>query len=292
MVVRLHGSSGRQAPASISAPAGPGLMITAMTGYVIRGGRPGYDRLMLLARERWHDTQALLRQAGMAAGMRCIDIGCGGGAVTLEIARLIAPGGTVVGIDMDEAKLGLARQAAAKRGLSNAEFRVLDVGDWDEPGGYDAVYSRFLLQHLSQPADLIRRMWAAVRAGGVLVVEDADFDGWCCDPPNEGFELFLDAYRRVLARRGGDHAIGRKLYRCFLTAGIPDPQVRLVQPVHEGEAKTLAWSTLEATADAIVAEGLATAEELAAALAGLRRFTDDPRTLICGPRVFQLWSRR
>ena len=53
---------------------------------------------------------------------------------------------------MDEAKLGLARQAAAKSGLSNAEFRVLDVGDWDEPGGYDAVYSRFLLQHLSQPA--------------------------------------------------------------------------------------------------------------------------------------------
>ena len=134
--------------------------------------------------------------------MRCIDIGCGGGAVTLEMARLVAPGGAVVGIDMDEVKLGLARQAAAERGLSNAEFRVLDVRDWDEPGSYDAVYSRFLLQHLSQPGSLLRRMWAAVTEGGVLVVEDADFDGWCCDPPNEGFELFLDAYRRVLAQPG------------------------------------------------------------------------------------------
>ena len=50
-----------------------------MGGYVIRDGRPGYDRLALLARERWPDTQALLGRAGVSPGMRCIDIGCGGG---------------------------------------------------------------------------------------------------------------------------------------------------------------------------------------------------------------------
>ena len=263
-----------------------------MTDYVIRGGRPGYDRLALLARERWPDTAALLGRAGVSAGMRCVDIGCGGGAVTLEIARLVAPGGTVAGIDMDEVKVGLARQAAAESGVRNVEFRVLDVRDWDEPGRYDLVYSRFLLQHLSDPADLVRRMWAAVRDAGVLIVEDADFDGWCCDPPDAGFDLFVDAYRRVLRRHGGDHAIGRRLYRYFLAAGIPAPQVKLVQPVHKGEARMLAWSTLDATADAVVAEDLATADEVAAALASLQRLADDQRTLICGPRVFQLWSRR
>ena len=267
-------------------------MIAAVTGYVIRGGRPGYDRLAVLARDRWPDTRALLRRAGLSGGMRCIDVGCGGGAVTLEMARLVAPGGTVVGVDADEVKLGLARQVAAERQLGNVEFVAADVRDWDEPGGFDVVYSRFLLQHLSDPAGLLRRMWAGVAGGGVLIVEDADFDGWCCDPPNQGFDFFLDAYRRVLGARGGDHAFGRKLRRCFLTTGIPDPQVRLVQSVHQGEAKTLAWSTLQAVGDAILAEHVATAEELAAALASLRQFTDDPGTLICGPRVFQLWCRR
>jgi SAM-dependent methyltransferase len=263
-----------------------------VTGYVIRGGRPGYDRLALLARERWPDTRALLGQAGVSAGMRCADIGCGGGAVTLEIARLVAPDGMVVGIDMDAVKIGLARQAAAEQGLGNVEFRVLDVTDWDEPGGYDAVYSRFLLQHLRDPVGLIRRMWAAVRDGGVLIAEDADFDGWCCDPPDEGLELLRDAYRRVLARRGGDDTGGRRLYRYFLAVGISAPRVRLVQPAYEGEARMLAWSTLDATADAIVAEGVATADELTAALASLRRLASDQSALICGPRVFQLWSRR
>ena len=215
-------------------------MIAAITGYVLRGGKPGYDRLLLLARDRRADTRALLERAGICAAMRCIDIGCGGGEVTMAIAAMVAPGGTVTGMDTDQVKLALARQAAAERGLGNVEFTALDVRDWDGTAGYDAVYARFLLHHLSQPEALLRRMWAALAGGGVLVVEDADFDRWCCDPPNAGFEFFLDAYRRVLARRGGDHATGRKLYRWFLAAGIPHPQITLVQPVHQ-EARPRCW---------------------------------------------------
>ena len=99
--------------------------------------------------------------------------------------------------------------------------------------------------------------------------------------------------RPGIKRRGGDHAMGRKLYSCFLAAGIPDPEVAAVQSVRtQGKAKALAWSTLDATADAIVSEHLASADEVTAALDDLQRFTADPRTLMCGPRVFQLWSRR
>jgi ubiquinone/menaquinone biosynthesis C-methylase UbiE len=225
--------------------------------------------------------------------MRCIDIGCGGGAVTLEMARLIAPGGSVTGLDMDEVKLGLAREAAAERELDNVEFRKLDVNDWNEPGAYDFVFSRFLLQHLVDPTEVLGRMWAGVRPRGVLVVEDADFDGWCCDPPNEAFDFFVRSYGRVLERRGGDHALGRKLYRSFRGAGISEPDVALVQSVSvAGEEKTLAWSTLESTAEAIVSERIASEDEVTAALASLWQFTKDPHTLICHPRVFQLCSRR
>jgi hypothetical protein len=59
-----------------------------------------------------------------------------------------------------------------------------------------------------------------------------------------------------------------------------------------GETKELAWSTLEATSEAILSEGVATPGELAAALASLRQFTDDDTTLIARPRVFQLWAAR
>ena len=132
--------------------AGP-IMLGVVERYVIRGGREGYNRLLALARVSWPDTAALFGRAGICSGMRCVDLGCGGGQVTLEMARLVASGGSVTGVDMDEVKLGLARKAAMDRGVGNVEFLAGNVSNWDEPDAYDVVYSRFLLQHLSEPVD-------------------------------------------------------------------------------------------------------------------------------------------
>jgi ubiquinone/menaquinone biosynthesis C-methylase UbiE len=285
---------------SARAPSSPGesclareAMIGGVERYVIRGGQQGYDRLQLLARERWPDTSALFERVGLGPGMRCIDLGCGGGEVSFEIARLVGPDGCVTGVDMDEIKLSLARQAGADRGARNVEFRAINVNDWNESAAYDIVYCRALLHHLSHPVDLLRRMWASVRPGGAIVVEDADFDGWFCHPPNEGFAFFLRAYSQVVARRGGDHATGRKLHAHFMDVGIPDPSMNLVQRLHlADEGKKLALSTLDATAEAILAEGIASETEVNEALSSLAQFTNDPETLIGGPRIFQLWSRR
>lgn len=261
--------------------------------YVLRGDKGGYDRLLVLARDRWPDTMALLDRAGVGAGMRCVDLGCGSGQVTAELARMVTPGGEAVGVDMNPVNVQLAREAAASRGVANLEFRQMDVSEWNEPGRYDVAYSRALLQHLRDPVDLLERMWAGLRPGGVILIEDADFDGWGSDPPSEGLRFFVRTYSEVLRRNGGDPTVGRKLHRHFRAAGIPEPQVSLVQPMRfEGEAKWLAWSTLEASREAILSAGIATPTELAASLEELARLTEDPESLILGPRMFQAWARR
>ena len=260
---------------------------------MISGGRAGYDRLQVLARVRWPETAELLELVGVRSGMRCLDLGCGGGNVTLELARLVAPDGHVTGIDMDEEKLALARAEAESAGLENAEFRRVDVYEWSEPATYDLVYTRFLLEHLDRPLDVLVRMWAAVRPGGSLAVEDTDFDGLFCDPENDGFDFWSRVNPAVLERNGGDPRMGQKLFRLFLEAGIPDPRLRLTQEATtSGEAKTLPQLTLDATADAIVAAELASEEEIAAAVRSLAMFADDPTTVMGGPRVFQVWARK
>src|SRR5258708_6232147 len=229
----------------------------------------------------------------MGDGMRCVDVGCGGGDVTLELARRVGPDGAVLGIDMDEVKLELARQSAVGAGLTNIEFRAMNVYEWTAEMMYDIVYCRFVLQHLSRPLDVLRSMWAGVAVGGAIVVEDADFEGSFCDPPNASFDFWVDAYQRVLKRHGGDPLTGRKMTRLFRDAGIPEPEVTVAQRAYRtGEAKSLPYLTVEATRDAIVAEGIATDDEVDAALRGLAAVADD-RTTVCGsPRVFQSWSRR
>ena len=75
--------------------------------YVIRGGAQGRERLRILARVLHSSTAALFERLGVGDGMVCLDIGCGGGDVTLELARRVGPRGRVVGADIDETTLAL-----------------------------------------------------------------------------------------------------------------------------------------------------------------------------------------
>ncbi len=97
-----------------------------------------------------------------------------------------------------------ARRSEAQ-GIRNAEFAAGSAYDLVEPGAYDLVYCRHLLQHLSRPLDLLRSMWAGVRPGGVIVVEDADFTGAFSEPANAGHDFFQRVFPAVL--EGGTAAI-------------------------------------------------------------------------------------
>jgi ubiquinone/menaquinone biosynthesis C-methylase UbiE len=264
-----------------------------MERYVLSGGREGYDRLRVLAAARRGSTLELFRLAGLRPGMRCADLGCGSGDVTFEMAALAGPAGSAVGIEMDSAKLEPAREAARERGLVNVAFEIGDVNQWQRAGEYDFVYCRFLFQHLARPVDLLRRMWEAVRPGGVLAVEDADLEGLFCDPDNDGFSFYRRIYAEVLARNGCDPGCARRLARYFREIGISDPEMRMLQGISAaGDAKVMPLLTLEAIAGSVVGAGLASAGEVASAIEDLAAFTADPETTIADPRIFQVWAQR
>ena len=87
--------------------------------YMLRGGIHGRERLRLIARALGATTGNLFDRLGIDLGMRCLDVGCGGGDVALELARRVGPGGRVVGVDIDDAKLELGRHEASAAGLAN-----------------------------------------------------------------------------------------------------------------------------------------------------------------------------
>src|SRR5687768_4748340 len=94
--------------------------------YVIRGGLEGRERLRILSRVMLASTTALFDRVNLGVGPICLDAGCGGGDVTLELARRVAPDGRVVGTDIDATKLELARHEAEQHGVKNVEFKLSD----------------------------------------------------------------------------------------------------------------------------------------------------------------------
>ncbi|HET7069828.1 MAG TPA: methyltransferase domain-containing protein [Nocardioides sp.] len=97
--------------------------------YLIRGGLEGRERLRVLGRVMRPTTLALLERAGVTSGMRVVDVGCGGGDVTFDLASLVGLTGSALGIDIDETKIELARADAEQVGVTNVEFRVGDLTD-------------------------------------------------------------------------------------------------------------------------------------------------------------------
>jgi SAM-dependent methyltransferase len=261
-------------------------------GYVLQGGEAGAERLRLLGRVARPTTEALLHRVGVAPGARCLDVGCGIGAVTLELARWVGAAGQAVGVDADEAALALARSEAGRLGLA-AAFRAGDALDLDEPPAHDLVYSRFLLSHLADPGCAASGLARAARPGGLVVVEDVDFAGHFCYPACPAFDRYLAWYCAAARGLGGDACLGPRLANLLEGAGLVGVEVQVVQPVfRSGEGKRLAAVTLSHIRGAVVAAGLASPGAVDEAVAELEAFAADPRATVSLPRVFQVWGRK
>jgi ubiquinone/menaquinone biosynthesis C-methylase UbiE len=237
-------------------------------------------------------TRALLAEVGIPAGSACLDVGCGGGDVTFDLARAAGPAGRAIGVDLDRAKLEIACRESAQRALSNVAFEARDVSDWEPAERFDVVFSRFLLTHLAHPAALLSTMRRRIRPGGVIIVEDIDFRGHFAEPDCPALRKFVDLYTESVRRRGGDANIGPRLPALLREAGFADVQTKLVHPVAlEGGIKLLTCVTLESIAEAVLHDDLTTEDELRETIAELDAFARDPRTVLGGPRIFQAWGR-
>lgn len=261
--------------------------------YVIQGGVEGRDRLRLLTEVFGLSTRALFSGINLSSDSICLDVGCGAGDGTFEMANAIGPSGRLTGVDMDATKIEMAQVEARERGLSNITFEVGDITQWEPRQVFDVIYARFLLTHLTDPGELLALLSRHLRLGGVIVIEDIDFRGHFCEPHCPALSQYVDLYTSVVQRRGGDPHIGPRLPGLLREAGLTGIQMKVVQPVAlEGGIKLLSCVTLERIAAAVLEDELLTENELHELIGQCCEFASDPQTVHGGPRVFQVWGRK
>jgi SAM-dependent methyltransferase len=262
------------------------------THYVIRGGIEGRERLRVLGRVMRDTTVSLFERIGVRSGLSCVDLGCGGGDATLDIARRVAPDGRVLGLDIDRTKLEIARAEAKQQGLANVEFQFADLRDGLDASDFDLAYSRFLLTHLSDPAGALSTLSRVLRPRGLMVLEDIDFSGCFTHPESGAFRRYHELYCAAARRRGGDPDIGPRLPGLLKQCGFEDIQMNVVQPIGmSGEVKLLNPLTMENIAGSVLEDRLASREEIDGIVRDLYAFAADPDTVAGTPRIVQAWGR-
>jgi SAM-dependent methyltransferase len=261
--------------------------------YAIRGGEEGKKRLDVLARVLLPSTTQSLDRVGLTRGMKCLDVGCGGGHVAILIAGIVGPEGRVIGTDTDAEILALAREDAEAAKVTNIKFQQVDACACLGHEEFDVAYARFLLSHLNEPKNCLAAMVQACAPGGTLVIEDTDFTRSFCYPACAAYERYNELYQALVQRRGGDPNIGPKLPAMLCRAGIEDMPFSVIQPAHiRGEGKLMAPLTMSRISDALIAEGIATESEAQEILTDLNRVAADCETVISLPRIFQVWGKR
>jgi ubiquinone/menaquinone biosynthesis C-methylase UbiE len=264
-----------------------------MTGeYTIAGGLTDSQRLARQAHVMAAATEAFLRRVGVAAGWACLDVGCGDGQVSVALARLAGEEGCVVGIDVDDEALDLAREAAARAGVRARFVHADATGSGFRQEGFDLAYSRLLLSHLADPMTALRRMRADLRSGGAIAVEDLFLGTLHSEPASPALDRLQEVYGETVRFHGGDPTIGPRLGALMRAAGLGDVSEQVVvNPMRSVDEKLFLAQLVRNMRASILEAGAAGEEEIDGLAADVERAARDPGRVFFQARIHQVVGR-
>jgi len=209
-------------------------------------------------------------------GMTLLDVGCGPGTITADLARRVAPG-KVVGIDNSPE---VVAQAKIENGESNLRFLVGDLYALAADEHYDIVHAHQVLQHVPDPVGALRSLRSA---GRVVAARDSDYEAMTWHPATPELDRWLDLYRTIARRNRGEPDAGRHLFAWAHAAGFTDITATASAWCFATAEQRAWWGglwadrmTSSAIADEARADGLASDDELRTIAAGWRAWSAEP----------------
>jgi ubiquinone/menaquinone biosynthesis C-methylase UbiE len=218
----------------VAATWAPELEETTMAedAYVLGHSKQELCRLMLQAENLRPITTRLLREAGLAPGMRVVDLGCGVGDVALLAAEMVGPTGTVIGIDRNTTAIVTARKRASAAGYTNIEFIEANARAFAGSGTCDLAIGRYVLVHQSDPAALIRAAATHLRPGGAVAFHEVFLVGtWWSYPSVPLWQQTSDLINKAFASVVTHPDAGARMIEHFHNAGLPPPSLFSETPV-------------------------------------------------------------
>lgn len=179
-----------------------------------------HDSVLRSHRHRTVGNSAAYLIPRLLPGQQVLDVGCGPGTITTDLAQRVAPG-SVTGIDNNPAPLTEARAAAQHQRAYNVTFEVADVYDLDYPDAtFDVVHAHQVLQHLASPVAALHEMRRVCKPDGVVAARDADYAAMTWYPPRPGLDRWLGLYRRLARSNLAEPDAGRQLLSWARAAGF------------------------------------------------------------------------
>jgi ubiquinone/menaquinone biosynthesis C-methylase UbiE len=270
----------------------------AQLAYPLPAGGAETERLIRQSAFINSFTRALFAEAGVAPGMRVLDIGSGAGDVALIAADMVGPTGEVVGIDRNGAALSLARARATTVGFAHVAFREGDINELAPEEKFDAVVGRLVLMYMPDPAATLRVLARHLRPGGIIAFGEYNItpvtmrDLPTMPTTRKLFGWIDGAFRHA----GAETRMGDKLFLTFRKADLPFPTLSLMSHMGGGpkwDGYAYAAATVRSLLALILKAGLASEEEIGIDTLEerLRAETVAANGVIRLPELVNAWAR-
>lgn len=263
-----------------------------MSEYIINGPDSDLKRLDVLSKTYDNKSIELLRRAGLRKGMKVLELGCGSGSLAANVAQNILEGqGLIIALDKNRERLDAAEKKSSS--VNNINFRLADIQVDLFPEDCDLVYTRSTLCHLDQSTLVIKKMLAALKTGGIVVIEEPDMSGIVHYPYNQSMEEGQKLFNVCVKLQRADINIGYKIPGVLKNFGVKDIEISVYQPCFlKGELKCTLHKVLRNSADSILKYNLIDKEKLEYLIREIELYIADENTFVTRPRFFQVYGKK
>lgn len=246
--------------------------------------------------EVWRDdTNRVVEAAGFAAGDRLLDLGCGPGFLTQDLAERVGSRGSVLAVDSSDGFIAYLREQVRENGLDQVQTEVADARRLELPtASLDGAICRWLLMFVSEPERVIASVSQALRPGGALaVMEYTQFRSTSLWPDGRCFGQLYEKVHQLIASSGGDADIGARVPSLVAAAGL---EVEKLIPIWRvGGPGSPEWAWLEGTHPNhpnLVEAGLVTSSELEDYYREWEASSRNPAAVFTAPPVLATIARK
>jgi ubiquinone/menaquinone biosynthesis C-methylase UbiE len=231
-------------------------------------------------------TELLHGDTRYPAGSRVLEAGCGVGAQTVTLAKN-SPEAEFTSVDVSNDSLSKARARIEHEGFENVTFQQANIYNVPFPeGSFDHVFVCFVLEHLEDPVEALKRLTNVLKPGGTITVLEGDHGSAYFYPESQDAVRAISCLVETQARMRGNALIGRQLFPLLQQAGFRDvsvsPQMVYVDSskpeLVEGFTRNTFIAMVEGVEEEVLSHGLIDAESWEKGIADLHRTTHSDGT--------------
>ncbi len=231
-------------------------------------------------------------RARVSPGVTVLDLGCGPGYTSVDLAGLVSPGGKVIAIDGSARFINHLRSLLAADPNLAVEPRVADVHEMDFPeASVDVAFERWVLCFVKDPGAVIRNVARALKPGGTFALQDyMHYEGVLLAPHSEPFNRFMKSVAAAWRDHGGDPQVGLRLPSLLVENGLTPIDIRPLHRMARPQSQFWTWPSIfiKSYAPKLVAEGRLAPEDHDALVADWQARTNNPSAFFCSPPMVEI----